>query len=148
MRKEFAPFSGWIGEWTGKGETLKGVPVITRMVLRPRLAEEVLEFEIVSQHAETDALVHGVVALMTVDPDGQLRMAVCSTIHGCIVMRLTPEDPGAAAIAGTSVTGNHVVVSLIEDNSGLMLTSYWKKDEPKAEPIGHTNIKLKRVARA
>ncbi len=149
MLNKLKPFSSWIGDWTGKGETLKGVPVTTRMVIRPRLADTVIEFEIQSQHAETGALVHGVIGLSAIDPDGEMRMAVSSTIHGSVIMRQTPEDPDAGAIEGVSVTGYRVIVSLVEQDGGLMLTSYWKKELPAdAEPIGHTNIMLKRVVRA
>jgi hypothetical protein len=147
MRKELQPFIGWIGEWTGKGETLTGVPIATRMVVRPRLADEVLDFEITNLHAETGKLVHGVAGLMAVDPDGQRRMAVSSTIHGTIIMTLTPEDPDAGAIEGVSVTGNRVVVSLVKDDGGLMLTAYWKKDTPSAEQVGYTNVRLRRVTK-
>lgn len=149
MLNKLKPFSAWIGEWTGKGETLKGVPVTTRMVIRPRLADAVLEFEIQSQHTETGALVHGVIGLSAIDPDGELRMAVSSTLHGSIIMQHTPEDPDAGAIDGVSVTGYRVIVSLVEQDGGLMLTSYWKKALPAdAEPIGYTNVMLKRVVRA
>lgn len=149
MRSEFKQFARWIGEWTGKGQTKKGLPVNSRLVLRDRMAGEFLEFEVTSLHADTGALVHGVVCVLAVDPDKVLRMSVASTMHGCMVMPMTPEDPGAAAIEGTSVTGNHVVVSLVEENGGLMLTSYWrtKGSAPSDEPVGFTNILLKRVVR-
>lgn len=143
MRKELQPFVTWIGEWAGRGETLKGVPINTRMDIHARLGGEVIDFEVQSLHADTGNLVHGVAGLMAVDPDGQRRMAVSSTIHGTIVMTLTPEDPDAGAIEGTSVTGNHVVVSLVQEDGGLMLTSYWKT--PAGEQVGYTNVMLKRV---
>jgi hypothetical protein len=147
MRKELQPFILWVGTWAGRGTTLNGVPISTRMVIRPRLADEVLDFEIESLHADTGKLVHGVIGLMAVDPDKQRRMAVTSTIHGTIVMTLTPEDPDAGAIEGISVTGNRVVVSLVQEDNGLMLTSYWKKDTPSAEQVGFTNVKLRRVTK-
>jgi hypothetical protein len=118
-----------------------------RLAITPRLANEVLDFEIINLHAETGKLVHGVAGLMAMDPDGQRRMAVSSTVHGTIIMTLTPEDPDAGAIEGVSVTGNRVVVSLVKDGAGLMLTAYWKKDTPDAEQVGHTNVKLSRVAK-
>jgi hypothetical protein len=143
MRSELNPFIGWIGEWAGRGETINGVPINTRMDIHARLGGEVLDFEIQSLHAESGNLVHGVAGLMAVDPDGERRMAVSSTIHGTIVMTLTPEDPDAGAIEGVSVSGNRVIVSLVQDDGGLMLTSYWKT--PKGEQVGYTNVKLKRV---
>jgi hypothetical protein len=148
MHKKLEPIRKWFGEWTGRGETMTGVPVMTRMVIQPRMAEQFIEFMVESLHAESQELVHGVVTMLTVDPDGETRMAVTSTMHGTIVMPVTPEDPGALAIEGMSVTGNHVVVSLIEEDDGLMLTSYWKPNEPEAEKLGYTNIKLKRVSPA
>ncbi|MCB9933163.1 MAG: hypothetical protein H6841_07065 [Planctomycetes bacterium] len=148
MHTKLAPYWGWIGEWAGKGETLQGVPILMRMAVKPRLADQILDFEIQNLHAETGKLVHAVAGLMAVDPDGQRRMVVSSTIHGSMLMELTPEDPGAGAIEGISVTGNRVIVSLVEDDDGLMLTSYWKKNEPEAEQVGFTNVKLKRVTPA
>lgn len=145
MNKHLHPFTGWIGTWAGKGVTLKGVPINTRLVIAPRLAGEVLDFEIENLHADTGKLVHGVAGLMAQDPDGQRRMAVSSTIHGTIVMTLTPEDPDAGAIEGLSVTGNRVIVSLVQEDGGLMLTSYWKT--PAGEQVGYTNVKLKRVTK-
>lgn len=145
-RKRLNPYRKWIGEWTGRGQTLKNVSVLTRVSIRPRLADLALEFLVESQHEESHELVHGVVAILGVDPDDELRMTVFSTIHGAIVMPVTPEDPGALAIEGKSVTGNRVVVSLIEEDDGLMLTSYWKPElPPDAEPVGYSNVKLKRV---
>ena len=148
-RKKLKPYHKWIGEWTGRGETLKGVPVLTRVQIRPRLADLALEFCVESMHEDSHELVHGVVAQLGVDPDGELRMTVYSTLHGSIIMPVTPEDPGALAIGGTSIAGNRVVVSLIEENDGLMLTSYWKPELPAdAEPVGYTNVKLERVIHA
>jgi hypothetical protein len=148
-RKKLKPYHKWMGEWTGRGETLKKVPVVTRVTIRPRLAELALEFTVESLHEETQELVHGVVAQLGVDPDGVMRMAVFSTVHGSIIMPVTPEDPGALAIEGNSVTGNRVVVSLIEEGDGLMLTSYWRPELPAdAEPVGYSNVKLRRVTHA
>ncbi|MCZ7607766.1 MAG: hypothetical protein M5U25_17215 [Planctomycetota bacterium] len=148
MQRKLAPYWGWIGEWAGRGEMLQGTPVMTRMTVKPRGAEQMLDFEIQNLHAETGKLMHVVAGLMAVDPDGQRRMVVSSNIHGCMLMNMTPEDPGAGAIEGVSVTGNRVVVSLVEDGDGLMLTAYWKKNEPKAEQVGYTNVKLRRVTPA
>jgi hypothetical protein len=146
MHKDLQAFAKWTGEWVGHGETINGVPINTRMSVTPRMAGEMLEYVIENLHQDTGRLVHGVIGHMAVDPDGMLRMAVCSTIHGCIVTTMTPEDPGAGAIEGTSVTGNRVIVSLVQEDSGLMLTSYWKT--PAGEQVGYTNIMLKRVAKA
>ena len=144
--KKLQPYLKWAGEWVGRGVTKTDVPVTTRLVIVPRLAGQSLEFLVESIHSESHALVHGVVALMGVDPDGEVRFIVQSTIHGSIVMSVTPEDPGALAIAGNSVTGNYVVVSLIEENGGLMLTSYWRPaNDPDADPVGYSNVSLKRV---
>lgn len=148
-RKKLKPYHKWIGEWTGRGHSFKDVPVVTRLTIRPRLAELALEFQVESLNDATQELVHGVVAQLGVDPDDELRMAVYSTVHGSITMPVTPEDPGALAIEGKSITGNRVVVSLIEEDDGLMLTSYWKPELPAdAEPVGYTNVKLKRVTHA
>ena len=148
MKTELRPYSNWIGEWTGRGETMNGIPIQTRMVVRPRLADQLLDIEVQNLHVETAQLVHGVVALMGVDPDGKRRMVVTSTVHGSMVMEMTPEDPGAAATEGISVTGNRVVVSLVQEDGGLMLTSYWSRNTPEAERVGYTNVKLARVERA
>jgi hypothetical protein len=147
MNKHLLPFFSWIGDWVGRGQTLNGVPINTRMSIRPRLANQVLDFEIENLHADTGKLVHGVAGLMAQDADGQRRMAVSSTIHGTIIMTLTPEDPDAGAIEGLSVAGNRVVVSLVQEDGGLMLTSYWKKDTANAEQVGFTNVKLRRVTK-
>lgn len=145
MHKKFAPYIKWFGEWAGHGVSKTNIEVFSRLVIRPRLADQAVEFLVESMDLATGKLVHGVVALMGLGPDGELHMAVLSTIHGAMGMPVTPEDPGALAIEGLSVSGNRVVVSLIEENDGLMLTSYWKKNEPKAEQVGFSNVKLKRV---
>lgn len=148
-RTKLKPYLKWVGEWAGRGESLNGVPVLTRLQIRPRLADLVLEFQVESVHEKTQELVHGVVAQLGVDPDGEIRMAVFSTLHGSVVMPATPEDPGALAVQGDSVTGNRVVVSLIEEDGGLMLTSYWKPElSADAEPVGYSNVLLKRIAHA
>lgn len=145
-KKLLEPYHKWIGEWVGRGVTKTDVPVTTRLVITSRLAAQSLEFLVESIHSDSNALVHGVIALMGVDPDGEVRFIVQSTIHGSIVMQVTPEDPGALAIAGHSVTGNRVVVSLVEENGGLMLTSYWRPaNDPDAETVGYSNVSLKRV---
>ncbi|MCZ7607767.1 MAG: hypothetical protein M5U25_17220 [Planctomycetota bacterium] len=146
MHKEFAPYIKWFGEWAGHGVSKTNIQVFTRLAIRPRLADQVIEFQVESMDAQSSKLVHGVVALMGLGPDGQLRLAVLSTLHGAMDMPVTPEDPGALAIEGVSVEGNRVVVSLVEENDDLMLTSYWKKEVPGAEPVGFSNVKLQRVA--
>lgn len=146
MRKEFRPYAGWLGEWSGLGTTKKNVPVRVRMSIQPRMAGEVLEIHLESLHERTGKLVHGVIALLSIDPDGAMRMAIASTIHGTIIMRATPEDPGALAFEGDSVTGNRVVVSFVEDNHDLMLTAYWKPELPHdAEVAGFTNCRMQRI---
>lgn len=148
-KKKIAPFRKWVGEWSGRGVTKKDVAVTTRVVIQPRMADQALEFVVESTATDSHELVHGVVALLGVDPDDVLRMCVYSTLHGSMVMPVTPEDPGALAIEGTNVHGNRVVVSLIEENGGLMLTSYWKPELPAdAEPVGFSNVLLKRIALA
>ncbi|MCB9933162.1 MAG: hypothetical protein H6841_07060 [Planctomycetes bacterium] len=147
MNRKFAPYRKWIGEWAGRGVSKTNVPVHTRLTVRTRLAGQALEFLVESMDMESNRLIHGVIATLGEGPDGQLRMAVLSTLHGAIAMPVTPEDPGALAIEGVSVTGNHVVVSLIEDGDGLMLTGYWRPEGvPNAEPIGHSNIRMTRIA--
>jgi hypothetical protein len=149
MRNEFRPYATWLGDWTGLGTTKKNVPVRIRLSIQPRMAGEVLELVLESLHDRTGKLVHGVVALLSVDPDGVMRMAIASTIHGTIIMPVTPEDPGALAFEGNSVTGNRVVVSFVEDNGALMLTAYWEPELPHdGEVVGFTNCRMQRVALA
>lgn len=149
LKKQFAPYRKWLGEWSGKGVTKNDVAVSTRLVIQTRMAEQAVEFLVESVSADTGELIHGVIGLLAVDPDGQMRMVVFSTLHGSMLMPVTPEDPGALAIEGTNVQGNRVVVSLIEEDGGLMLTSYWRPELPAdAEPVGFTNIKLMRVSLA
>jgi len=147
MRKELEPYRKWFGEWSGSGVSKSNVAVSTRLSIQPRLAGHCIEFVVESMTPDSSRLVHGVIALLGVDPDSKLRMTVMSTIHGAMAMPVTPEDPGALAIEGESVVGNRVVVSLIEEDSGqLMLTSYWKPELPMdAEPVGFSNVKLSRV---
>lgn len=147
MRKEFRPYQHWIGEWSGRGHTKKHVPVNIRLSIKPRIAGSILEFVVESLHVNTSRLVHGVIALLSVDPDKQLRMSVTSTIHGTIVMPMTPEDPGALAFEGVSVTGNRLVVSFVEDGGDLLLTAHWKPDSADAvEFTGVTSCRLKRLS--
>jgi hypothetical protein len=147
MRKELRSYQHWVGEWSGRGHTKKHVPVHVRLSIHPRLTGSVLEFVVESLHVNTNRLVHGVIGLLALDPDDQLRMAVTSTIHGTIVMPMTPEDPGALAFEGLSVTGNRVVISLVEDGEDLLLTAHWKPElPPDVEFVGVTSCRLQRMA--
>ncbi len=147
MPRMMRAYQHWFGEWSGRGTTKKNVPVNIHVVIRPRLAGEVIEFSVESLHEMTSRLVHGVVALVSADPDGQIRMAASSTIHGAIVLQTTPDDPGALAFAGRSVMNHRVVVSFVEDGPDLLLTAHWKPDTPgEVEPAGMTNCRLSRVA--
>lgn len=145
MRKEFAPYAGWVGNWTGAGETQKNLPAIVRMMIAPSMDGQFLQFTVEARLSKTGELAHGVVSQLTVDPDGWLRLCVASTLHGSMVMPVTPEDPGALAVEGRSVTGNHVVVSLVQDGDCLMLTSYWRAPTPSAEPVGFSNYRMTRA---
>lgn len=145
MRPEFKAYEGWVGRWVGAGETLKNVPATVTLDIQPALDGAFLAFSVQSRHPNTGALLQGVESLLTVDPDGWLRLCVASTLHGSMVMPVTPEDPGALAVEGRSVTGNHVVVSLIQEGDSLMLTSYWRSPTPGAEPIGFSNYRMQRA---
>ncbi|MBE7490376.1 MAG: hypothetical protein HS108_01230 [Planctomycetes bacterium] len=145
MRKEFLPYKSWVGTWVGGGETLKSVPAEVTLQIEPQLDGLVLCFIVQAREPGTGRLIHGVVSHLTVDPDGWLRLGVTSTLHGSMIMPVTPEDPGALAVEGRSITGNHVVVSLVQEGDGLMLTSYWRAPTPGAEPIGFSNYRLVRA---
>lgn len=146
MHKALQPFDRWAGDWAGKGTTKKGVPVNIRVAIHPRMAGETVEIEVESLSAANNRLVHGVVALVNARPDGRMRMAASSTIHGAMILDTTPEDPGAVAFAGRNVVGEHVVVSFLQDGDDLLLTAHWKADVPgDPEPVGVTNSRLHRV---
>lgn len=144
MRAELKPYEPWIGTWVGAGETLKQVPAKVRLRIEPQLDGAILCFIVESRDPKTGKLIQGVVSHLTVDPDGWLRLCAASTLHGSMVMPVTPEDPGAIAVEGRSITGNHVVVSLVQDGEDLMLTSYWRAPTPGAEEVGFSNYRLKR----
>jgi len=144
MRPEFKPYEKWIGRWVGSGETLKQVPAAVSLVIAPALDGQFLSFVVESRDPKTGKLIQGVVSQLTVDPDGWLRLSVASTLHGSMVMPVTPEDPGALAVEGRSIVGNHVVVSLVYEKDSMMLTSYWREPTPGAEPIGFSNYRMKR----
>jgi hypothetical protein len=146
LHKALQPFDRWVGEWAGKGTTKKNVPVNIRVAIQPRMAGETVEISVESLSAANNKLVHGVVALVSAYPDGRMRMAASSTIHGAFLLDMTPEDPGAVAFAGRNVIGEHVVVSFLQDGNDLMLTAHWKADVPgNPEPVGVTNCRLRRV---
>jgi hypothetical protein len=147
LRAEFAPYADWLGRWEGEGQTLRNLPIKARVTIGKRLEGELLEIVVEVFSAETGELVHGVVALLTVDPDSRMRMNVSSTIHGAIVMPVTPDDPGVLAIEGTSVVGNRVVVSILHDERGMMLTAYWRPEGSlDADPVGFSNYRLRRAS--
>lgn len=149
MNKKLVPYSRWFGQWAGRGETKRGVPVTAQVLFRRRLAEQLIEIVVEMLHAETQELVNGVIAMISVDPNENLCVTVNSTVHGPMIMPATPEDPGVLAIEGRSVQGNLVVVSFLEEDGGLLLTSYWKPEVPAgAKHVGHTSLHLKRVTPA
>lgn len=145
MRKELEAYAGWVGTWVGAGETLKAVPAAVTLRIQPMLDGNILCFVVESRDPKTGKLIQGVVSHLTVDPDGWLRLGAASTLHGSMIMPVTPEDPGAIAVEGRSITGNHVVVSLVQDGDELMLTSYWRSPAAGAEPVGFSNYRMKRA---
>ncbi len=147
MRKELKQYDSWVGEWIGEGESHDEVEVRTYMRIDPALSGQVLVIHVRSFEKASLKLLHGVVSIVGVSPDGKMRLNTYSTVHGNILMDMPPEDPGAMAAHGVSVGGSGVIVSLIQlSDDELQLTSYWGKGPITTEDYeGKSHAVVRRV---
>jgi hypothetical protein len=79
-------------------------------------------------------LYHGVRAMLAAAPSGVLRALAYSSIHGALLLELTPDDEGVMALAGESMTGNRISVTFVqEEPDQLLFTAFWRPPQTRGE---------------
>lgn len=144
-----ARYWNWCGLWGGTGSAQDGRPVAIRMVVQRRLLDSTLGMHFEATSPDGAVLYHGVITAIGPTPTGQVRAATFSTIHGSMVLDQTPDDEGVLALAGQSLRGNQINVTIAEENpQHLMFTALWRPpgamaDDPR---LGRMASPLTRLA--
>ncbi|MBX3475834.1 MAG: hypothetical protein KF754_15800 [Planctomycetes bacterium] len=124
----------WCGIWGGSGKAQDGRPVHIRMSVERRLHGHALRMNFEASSPDGGVLYHGVVSLVGVGPTGQVRAATFSTIHGAMVLDQTPDDAGVLALAGNTLAGNSILVTLHDQGPGkLGFAAQWRPPGAKAD---------------
>ncbi|MCB9936458.1 MAG: hypothetical protein H6840_12290 [Planctomycetes bacterium] len=135
MTAQLAEFLPWIGVWTGVGESQAGQPCFVRNRFFPGLEGDGLGMQFEAWDPGMTTLFHGVRAVLATAPSGVMRALAYSTIHGALILELTPDDPGVMALAGESVAGNRISVTFLQEEPGrLLFTAFWRPAMHERQP--------------
>lgn len=146
MHPELSRYLRWEGVWTGLGNTQAGQAALVRVEFTEALQGEALGMLFEAYGDGLQVLYHGVRAYLGVAGPGMLRCAAHSTIHGPLMLDLTPDDEGVLALAGLSQAGNHISVTFMEEEEGtLMFTAFWRpQNQPSSDDMPRMHCRLKR----
>ena len=117
----------WLGVWSGSGETQAGQETLIRTTFEHGLDGFALAMHFEAWDTTLTTLYHGVHALLSRAPNGAMKAIAHSTIHGPLILELTPDDEGVMALAGDSLAGSHISVTFMEESADeLMFAAFWR----------------------
>lgn len=119
MASPLDPFKGWAGAWFGEGESAQGARLLVHCTLEPSLFDVALRMDL--RLTEEGRVVFGVAATVGPALDGTLKAAGFGTLPGAFTLEQTPDDEGVLALSGTDLGGAKLGLSLVEENSNLLL---------------------------
>lgn len=121
------PYTNWLGEWIGAGESDNGAEVKVRLWLERKLHGELLRLRL--EISLPGALSPGVAALgvLGAGPDKRLRLGLWSSISGSFVLDQLPDDPDVLAMGGRTPRGSDLTLSLLADSDRLQINWLWRK---------------------
>ena len=148
MSAVLADYLPWIGVWAGSGETQAGQKTLIRTEFYPAMDSCGLGMHFEAWDPQLSTLYHGVRAMLAPAPSGVLRALAYSTIHGALLLELTPDDEGVMALAGESIAGNLISVTFVqEDPDRLLFTAFWRPPQTKGEgEMPRMSCLMKRVS--
>ncbi|MCB9893523.1 MAG: hypothetical protein H6839_03640 [Planctomycetes bacterium] len=127
MNNGIADYLPWVGVWAGVGDTQAGQQTAIRTDFVPALDGTGLQMHFEAWDTEFKTLYHGVRAVLAPAPSGVLRALAYSTIHGPLLLELTPDDEGVMALAGESLGRNHISVTFVQDAPAeLLFMAFWR----------------------
>ena len=147
MNATVSDYLGWVGVWTGIGETQAGQPTLIRSTFEFAMDGNGLEMHFEAWDPDVNVLFHGVHSVLARAPSGMLRALGFSTIHGPLILELMPDDAGVMALSGDSQTGNRISVTFVEEAPDqLLFTAFWRTpDQPfSSEATPRMTCTLKR----
>ncbi|MCA8916717.1 MAG: hypothetical protein KDB90_15095 [Planctomycetes bacterium] len=134
MSRRVADYLSWVGVWAGVGDTQAGQQTAIRTDFVAGLDGTSLQMHFEAWDTEFKTLYHGVRAVLAPAPSGVLRALGYSTIHGPLILELTPDDEGVMALAGDSRANNHLSVTFVQDAPGeLLFTAFWRSADKSAQ---------------
>lgn len=134
MNQTLHDYVPWIGLWSGIGETQDGRACFIRTTFEEGLEANGLRMHFEAWDPALTTLFHGVRAMLTAAPSGVMRALAHSTIHGPLILELTPDDEGVMALAGESVAQHYISVTFVEESPDqLLFTAFWR---PTKAPPG------------
>lgn len=134
MTPSVAEYMGWIGVWTGIGDTQAGQQTLIRTSFALAMDGTGIEMDFEAWDTGASVMYHGVRSVLAPAPSGVLRALAFSTIHGPLILELMPDDEGVMALSGDSQAGNRISVTFVEENpEQLLFTAFWRRpDQPFA----------------
>jgi hypothetical protein len=124
----------WIGVWAGVGETQAGQDALIRTEFYPAMDSAGLAMHFEAWDVRMSMMYHGVRAMLAPAPSGVLRALAFSTIHGALLLELTPDDEGVMALAGESLAGNRISVTFVQEGPDhLLFTASWRPPHAKGD---------------
>lgn len=143
-----APYLGWIGVWGGEGEAQTGDPTIVRTEFSLVQGGTALSMHFEACDPGYRILYHGVRAILSQAPNGDLRGIAYSTIHRGYLIELTPDDEGVMALTGATRGGNRIFVTFVqEDADNLLFTASWRPNTsaPAGDDTPRMSAPLRRL---
>jgi len=126
----------WFGAWTGVGETQAGQETLIRTEFSPAMESAGIVMHFEAWDRDLSVMYHGVRAMLAQAPSGVLRALAYSSIHGPLLLELTPDDEGVMALAGESQAGNYISVTFVEeDPDHLLFTASWRPPQARTEDV-------------
>lgn len=117
----------WIGVWVGVGEAQAGQETFIRTDFVSAMDGSGIRMHFEAWDTGMNTMFHGVRAVLAPAPSGVLRAMAYSTIHGPLILELTPDDEGVMALAGESLAHNHISVTFVQEGPGeLLFTAFWR----------------------
>lgn len=148
MNQRVSDYLGWIGVWTGVGDTQAGQQTLIRTSFALAMDGTGIEMDFEAWDTSASVMYHGVHSVLAPAPSGVLKALGFSTIHGPLILELLPDDEGVMALSGDSQAGNRISVTFVEENrEQLLFSAGWRSpDDPLAsEDSPRMTCNLKRA---
>lgn len=137
MSLKLASFVRWSGVWSGKGKSEGGAATAVRVEFEPVHEGAALRLHLEVCDPTITKLQHGLRAILAPGKAGGLRAPAFSTVHGGLLLDVTPDDEGVLALTGVAGADKRAFFTFVEDSPDEMaLTVFWRERRQKVSDPG------------